>query len=331
MRPGVFEGTTDGIVKVAYHFNAGHPAFGSWYGPAVEKVLWPSVLGIGAQRLSTKVYVGDLPLALVDSEARPQFWKKWLTQSQNGWRRLSKRIEDAAGMDIFVVCFDTLNRQFARDLHKRLMPNEGYLGAVEIDDTSEFHWHFYSDALRLEYRVTDSAIALFYDCLEAEEPTLEEKDEQFKRLNALGFAPVTFESRNGRHTFFDKYHDWKHARRVADWRNRFGDQLAMIADDVASRLGDAAPELADRLWTAMDTFERAETDEHYRNVCHSCRGIIEYVADTLFPPKDEIREGRKLGVSNYRNRLLAFVEDQGRVAQTIDRRRGVRVTCLRIF
>lgn len=37
----------------------------------------------------------------------------------------------------------------------------------------------------------------------------------------LGFDRVTFEETHGKHTYFDKYHSFKQARRVAEWRSKF--------------------------------------------------------------------------------------------------------------
>ena len=81
-------------------------------------------------------------------------------------------------------------------------------------------------------------------------------------------------------------------------------------DEVVCRLGDHIPELPDKLWAAIDTYDRAETDEQYAQVSATCRRILETVADRLFPPTKDERSGHKLGPTNYRNRLLAFVEDQ---------------------
>jgi hypothetical protein len=43
-------------VKVAFHFNVSHPAFGSDYGPKVEALLFTKLLERRTLHLSSKVY-----------------------------------------------------------------------------------------------------------------------------------------------------------------------------------------------------------------------------------------------------------------------------------
>ena len=94
--------------------------------------------------------------------------------------------------------------------------------------------------------------------------------------------------------------------------------LGFIADSVVSRLGDAVPDLGDRLWSALRTFDRAETTEQLSQVAATCRRIIEHVADRLLPPRETVANGPKLGPTHYRNRLLAFADQEQRSATAID-------------
>ena len=147
----------------------------------------------------------------------------------------------------------------------------------------------------------------------------DDKDETLiEELSSQGFLDVDFESLNGKYTIFDEYHDFEHARRVAEWKRQSGSLLAFIADDVVHRLGDTAPDLNDKLWATLNTFSRAETNEELAQVTASCRRIVEYVSDQLFPPIEGEREGRKLGTKQYRNRLLAFADDSRRSDTNID-------------
>lgn len=94
--------------------------------------------------------------------------------------------------------------------------------------------------------------------------------------------------------------------------------MAFIADDVVHRLGDAAPDLGDKLWSMLKTFDGAETNEQFAQVTTACRRIVEYVSDQLFPPIEGEIEGRKLGTNQYRNRLLAFIDKTRRSDTNID-------------
>ncbi|MGO4376407.1 hypothetical protein AB4Z21_37770, partial [Paenibacillus sp. MCAF20] len=101
-------------------------------------------------------------------------------------------------------------------------------------------------------------------------------------------------------------------------KKRSSNLLAFLSDDVVTRLSDAAPELGNKLWATLKTFNDAETEEQYAQVTTSCRRIIEYVADSLFPPIDEQHEGRKLKGPHYKNRLLAFADIERRSETNID-------------
>jgi len=58
----------------------------------------------------------------------------------------------------------------------------------------------------------------------------------------------------------------------------------------------------------------SENPEDWSNAVHSCRRVLEDLADALFPPSDEVRTrgGKQIksGKENYINRLVAFVEDR---------------------
>ncbi len=299
-------------MKSAFHFNSASPGLGNPYGPPIERLVFSRVLNERRVRLATKVYLGDFPLHVLspDEETLEASAKLWRQQALNGWRRFTKRMEGLTQTDIFVVCFESVGTEFSAKLHKLLSTEECYMGAVQVDDAARVHWELYSDCLTLRYRIADRAIAVLYDETTGDEPLEADKDEETKRLLEIGFSRVSFEETHGKHTFFDKYHSFQQARRVAEWKAKFGDILGFMADEVVCRLGDHIPELPDRLWTAIETFDNAETDEQYAQVSATCRRILEFVADRLFPPTDEVRDGRKLGHGNYRNRLLAFVEDQ---------------------
>jgi hypothetical protein len=299
-------------VKVAFHFNASHPAFGSYYGPKVEALLFTKLMDRRTLHLSSKVYVGDLPWFVLtqNGDEIMQTAVAWFSHARNVWHRFTDRIQLIAQRESYVVCFESMGKVLAESLHGQLSSEDGYLGAVEVDDTNRLHWDSYSDALRLQYRVTDEKVAVFYDEVLGDVPDAGERGEETKRLSALGFGAVGFEPCTGRHSFFDKYHNYKHARRVAEWKNKYADLLGFMVDDVICRLGDTTPELANKLWAALSTFEGAETDEQYAQVSVTCRRVIDYVADALFPPTSEIRNGKKLGPGNYRNRLLAYVGEQ---------------------
>lgn len=96
-------------------------------------------------------------------------------------------------------------------------------------------------------------------------------------------------------------------------------EFSGIADDVFSRIreradamiGSTVPTAVQRLTAAYENL-RSENPEDWSNAVHSCRRVLEDLADALFPATEpRIRDGKRieLGKSNYINRLIAFIED----------------------
>ena len=96
-----------------------------------------------------------------------------------------------------------------------------------------------------------------------------------------------------------------------------------IADDIFSRtrervtsaIGELVPESVQKLSAVHDNL-RSENPEDWSNAVHSCRRILQDLADAIFPPREDriIDSGGKqktikLGKDNYINRLISFVED----------------------
>lgn len=298
-------------MKAAFHFEVSNNRFGNPYGENVENLVFSMLLERPFLNCSSKIYSGDLLLHLASGgeDDFNEIATKWVESARSGWHKFGKKIELLFQADVFIVCFDAIDKTTAEQLHDRLSKNLGYIGAIEINDADEFHWNFYSDALPLRCRISGRQMSVFNDAF-GDEFNDEEKDQAFKRFSMIGFQTVGFASSEGKHSVFDKYHNFDQARRVAEWRDKFGEMLGFVADNVITRLGDAAPQLGDKLWSAYNTFARAETNEDFAQVCVSCRRIISYVADTLFPPQETQDGEKKLGAGNYRNRLMRFAEDQ---------------------
>lgn len=96
-----------------------------------------------------------------------------------------------------------------------------------------------------------------------------------------------------------------------------------IADDIFSRvrkrvdraIGTHVPESVQKLIAVHENL-RSDNAEDWSNAVHSCRRILQDLADSIYPPRDDIDkeidgETRviKLGQENYINRLVAFIEE----------------------
>jgi hypothetical protein len=130
---------------------------------------------------------------------------------------------------------------------------------------------------------------------------------------------VEFEALNGRYTIFDKRHSPEDTFRTAEARKLSEGLLASTAERVVEILQDVAPSLPEKLHSALKAFEGATTADELAHVALSCRRIIEYVSNCIFPPQDKPSpDGRKLDRSAYKNRLLAFADNERRSDTSID-------------
>lgn len=83
--------------------------------------------------------------------------------------------------------------------------------------------------------------------------------------------------------------------------------------NVDAKIASKVPE-AVRKFTAIHGNLESDNPEDWSNSAHSCRRILQDLADVLFPPTNDRKtpNGKpiKLGPDNYINRLICFAEDQ---------------------
>jgi hypothetical protein len=72
---------------------------------------------------------------------------------------------------------------------------------------------------------------------------------------------------------------------------------------------DLNPKLFNSLGAGVKVLQHAKNEEDYAQVALSARRYIEQLADVLFPARNEIYEGRKVGNAEYKNRIWAFISD----------------------
>ena len=107
-------------------------------------------------------------------------------------------------------------------------------------------------------------------------------------------------------------------------RKHYELKFAVLADDVFGRIrsfvdasiGLVVPDSVKKLTAVYDNL-RSDNPEDWANASHSCRRLLQDLADAVFPAQIETRtlnvEGQKteikLGADQYINRLMAYIED----------------------
>jgi hypothetical protein len=97
-----------------------------------------------------------------------------------------------------------------------------------------------------------------------------------------------------------------------------------IADDIFSRIrervdsaiGAVVPDAVNMLGAVYDNL-RSDNTEDWSNAVHSCRRILQQLADAVYPAREDRaihdnvkKKVIKLGKDNYINRLIAYMEDR---------------------
>lgn len=308
-------------MKIAYHFDADSDMLGCCYGEKIHEALFGRLMDKRNINLVSKIFVGDLVLAAhsscrevrdngngvttvsyhMDDKRYRAVFQEWLTSVLKGWNTFDvKRMLLQADRNIYTVCFESIDLANAVFLDTALKDYVPYLGAAQVVESIRIHWDLYGVALVPYGRIMNRRFALFYD--DWYQPCFYDSPE------LSFFSQLDKEKLNSRYTIFDRYHDYEHAKRVSEWKERCGSMLAFMADDIVSRLSDAAPDVADKLWSALTCFECAETNEQYAQVMASCRRIFEYVVDKVAPQSDTPTEtGHSIKRHQYRNRLYEYV------------------------
>jgi len=139
----------------------------------------------------------------------------------------------------------------------------------------------------------------------------EDPDNAIKQMfEKQGFS-VCYEDIGARRTIFDNFDGIEHFRRVAFFRTIFSEIDGLTADHASSitfSLEELHPRLFDVLAAAARALRSAETEEDLAQAALSGRRLLEKLADYLYPPRDTLVKGKKVGKAEYRNRLWAYVE-----------------------
>jgi DNA uptake protein ComE-like DNA-binding protein len=84
----------------------------------------------------------------------------------------------------------------------------------------------------------------------------------------------------------------------------------VLKDAIDNKLISLSPEFGEKLMLAFENASAGNEKEKWSQALTTCRRLIEELADKLYPPIDESKNGRKLGKNQYINRLWAFMDEK---------------------
>lgn len=291
-------------MKVAFHFNADLEGFSGYYGTPIKEMCFRILLAQDPSQLHFRIFCGDLLIR--DAEKRDKLMRGLLRPPCPLWQSLHPDFSELMLTHrIYVLVFEGIGNKICDVLHTTLEDNEAYLGALQVHEANPIHWVVYGAYLVPSYRLLGKELRLFYSM--GKKGTRDERMAEHWRK--LPFSSVTFEDLGVRHTIFDTYDSYEHACRVADLSETLVDHLNGVADYVLLRLSDIAPQLTDVLYSAFQRLEHLETSEDLAQASLTCRRILKYLADVVYPPREELVEGRRVTDKEYRNRLWAYISD----------------------
>ncbi|WP_029655332.1 hypothetical protein [Marinobacter daepoensis] len=295
-------------MHVAFLFDSDDPKYNGFYGvPIRNEILGTNVLQESGRHM--KVYIGDV-LTFSKANDKPHYVE--LSEKiyfSHKFQKLDvKRIRDTYFQKtIFVWVIENITTSIANRLHEALKTNSAYLGMHGVELAFPLHLVFYRNLIGSQYRLLGDSTKIFY--------TMNEEDgkdhSEIDALKSLGFKEVEWEDNGARQTIFDDFDTPEHFKQVFEFKKAISPYLQEEeneASELAMLLEDLNPKLFDTLGAAVRAANRAVNEEDYAHVGLSGRRFFEKMANVLFPPQKDLFKGRKVGKSEYKNRLIAFID-----------------------
>jgi hypothetical protein len=202
----------------------------------------------------------------------------------------------------------------AIELNALLGATSGYLGALQVRADFPRHYAFYSTYLPLRYRVHHSVVSILYPLTDAPEMGEDNLDHYWRKhledsLIRRGALAVDFACSGLEDTIFDSRASWEDARRAGRVDRVLGSLMSGVADKIYLRARQVDPGIIEIFDAALIAMETHETPEQLSYVALSCRRLLERLANALYPPRDELVDGRKVSGEKYVNRLWAYIRE----------------------
>lgn len=296
-------------MHVAFLFDSDDPKYNGFYGnPIRNEILGTNILQESCRHM--KVYIGDV---VTFSHAKDKLHYIELSESiyfSHKFQNLNaERIRETYFQKtIFVWVIENITELISNRLHEALQANSAYLGMHGVELAFPIHLVFYRNFIGSQYRLIGQSARVFYTMNEEDGKDFSEIDD----LLELGFKEVDWEDNGARQTIFDDFDTPDHFKQVYGFKNAIAEYLQDGEDEaseLAMLLEDLNPKLFDTLGAAVRAADRAVNEEDYAHVGLSGRRFFEKMADVLFPAQKEPFKGRKVGKAEYKNRLIAFINE----------------------
>lgn len=295
-------------MRIAVLFDSDHPQYGGVYGWAIrDRIL--STAAIQNSGRHVKVKFGDV---LISSKVKSKIEYERIaerTYFSHPWQLLLRTKLRATYLKstVFAWVIQNVDETTARQLHADLLTDDAYLGMHGVDLSNPAHLVLYRNSLIGKYRIKGTSCRIFYSMGEEDGKDESEPDE----LRALGFTDVGWEDQGAHGTIFDDYDTPDHFSRVEAFRKMLStffpdgddgaDELVLMLEDLSARLFSTLGAVARAL-------EMATHEEDFAQVGVSARRYIEQLSDVLFLPREEKHKGMDVTRNEFKNRLLAYID-----------------------
>jgi hypothetical protein len=304
-------------MRLAIHFD---PSDKHYFGPDFDEAVFRALLTLRPERIHVRVRHGNLLYDRLDGLDPALVAEALISDDQPAWALSdSSRLIRAVELHPWVVGLEGLERHDARRITKELsaaVPE--FLGVLVVDLGNPVHWMLYRATLPLAYRVYGRELRILHNALDYS--VLDEDQERWEsdqrdhgmadHWRSLGlFGSVSWENVGLEDTIFDDLHTYDQASRAAQVESALSGEVSLLVTDSLLRCETLDPLLSDALHAAVDSFQAAQSTEQLPHVALSCRRFLERLANALYPPGPDRPDGRKVGPTQYRNRLWAWIED----------------------
>lgn len=211
----------------------------------------------------------------------------------------------------FVIDIDELYRQDVMRVEQGLRSHEAsYLGALQVKPSNPVHWTMFDQSLIRKYRVHGPTLRVLHTAMDVAVEDARDPYQLDRWVETGLFETVAWENDGVRGSVFDQFDTWEEAQAADELRDLAADLVGVSATRVVSLLLDRHPEAHRNLRTGLRSLQTAHSPEEAAQVMTSFRRFIESLANALYPPRETAKGERKLGPEQFKNRLIAFVDER---------------------